>query len=134
MKKYSPSENAFYDPEINVVIPEDAVQITDSEWSDLLAGQAKGKLIACGADLRPCLTERPLPTADELVSLAEGKRSRLRAEADTIIQPLQDANDLGIETDDEASQLIAWKEYRVMLMRVNTENAENIIWPEQPTQ
>lgn len=134
MKKYSPSENAFYDPEINVVIPEDAVQITDNEWSDLLAGQAKGKLIACDADLRPCLTEQPLPTADELISQAEGKRSRLRAEADTIIQPLQDANDLGIETDDEASQLIAWKEYRVMLMRVNTENAENIIWPEKPTQ
>lgn len=134
MKKYSPSKNAFYDPEINVVIPEDAVQITDNEWSDLLAGQAKGKLIACGADLRPCLTEQPLPTADELISQAEGNRSRLRAEADTIIQPLQDANDLGIETDDEASQLIAWKEYRVMLMRVNTENAENIIWPEQPTQ
>lgn len=132
MKKYSPSENAFYDPEINVVIPKDAIQITDNEWSDLLSGQAKGKLIACGADLRPCLTEQPLPTADELISQAEDKRIRLRAEADTIIQPLQDAVDLGIATDDEASQLIAWKKYRVMLMRVNTEDAENIKWPEQP--
>lgn len=132
MKKYSPSENAFYDPDINVVIPEDAVQITDNEWSDLLIGQAKGKLIACGADFRPCLTEQPLPTADELISRAEDKRSRLRAEADTIMQPLQDANDLGIATDDETSQLIAWKKYRVMLMRVNTKDAENILWPEEP--
>jgi len=132
MKKYSPSNNAFYDTVINREIPDDAIDITEQAWADLLAGQAKGKLIACGVDLRPCLTEQPLPTADELIRQAEDKRSRLRAEADTIIQPLQDANDLEIATDDEASQLIAWKKYRVMLMRVNTEDAENIIWPEQP--
>ncbi|MBD8223058.1 tail fiber assembly protein [Pantoea agglomerans] len=132
MKKYSPSNNAFYDTAINREIPDDAIDITEQAWADLLAGQAKGKLIACGVDLRPWLTEQPLPTADELIRQAEDKRSRLRSEADTIIQPLQDANDLGIATDDEASQLIAWKKYRVMLMRVNTEDAENIIWPEQP--
>jgi len=132
MKKYSPSNNAFYDTAINKVIPGDAIDITEQAWADLLAGQAKGKLIACGADLRPCLTEQPLPTADELISQAEDKRSRLRAEADTAIQPLQDASDLGIATDDEASQLVAWKKYRVMLMRLDTKDAENIIWPEQP--
>lgn len=132
MKKYSPSANAFYDTSINLVIPDDAVKITDKKWADLLAGQANGKLIACGADLLPCLTDQPLPTAEELISQAENKRSRLRTEADTAIQPLQDASDLGIATDDESSQLIAWKKYRVMLMRVNTEDAENIIWPEQP--
>jgi len=132
MKKYSPSNNAFYDTVINREIPGDAIDITEQAWADLLAGQAKGKLIACGADLRPCLTEQPLPTADELISQAEDKRSRLRAEADTAIQPLQDASDLGIATDDEASQLVAWKKYRVMLMRINTKDSEEIIWPEQP--
>jgi len=132
MKKYSPSNNAFYDNAINKVIPGDAINITDQAWSDLLAGQAEGKLIACGADMLPCLTDQPLPTAEELISQAEDKRSRLRAEADTAIQPLQDASDLGITTDDEASQLLAWKKYRVMLMRLDTKDAENIIWPEQP--
>ena len=132
MKKYSPSANAFYDTNINLVIPDDAVKITDKKWADLLAGQAEGKLIACGADMLPCLTAQPLPTAEELINQAEDKRSRLRTEADTAIQPLQDASDLGIATDDEANQLIAWKKYRVTLMRVNTEDAENIIWPEQP--
>jgi len=132
MKKYSPSINAFYDTAINKMIPDDAVNITDTEWADLLAGQAKGKLIACGADLRPCLTDQPLPTADELISQAEDKRSRLRAEADTIIQPLQDASDLEIASEDESRQLIAWKRYRVMLMRVSTQNVEKIIWPDQP--
>lgn len=132
MKKYSPSVNAFYDTSINLVIPDDAVKITDKKWADLLAGQADGKLIACGADMLPCLTDQPLPTAEELISQAEDKRSRLRSEADTAIQPLQDASDLGIATDDEASQLVAWKKYRVMLMRINTKDVENIIWPEQP--
>lgn len=132
MKKYSPSANAFYDTSINLVIPDDAVKITDKKWADLLAGQANGKLIACGADMLPCLTDQPLPTTEELISQAEDKRSRFRAEADTAIQPLQDASDLGIATDDEASQLVAWKKYRVMLMRINTKDVENIIWPEQP--
>lgn len=132
MKKYSPSENAFYDTSINLVIPDDAVKITDKKWADLLAGQAEGKLIACGADMLPCLTDQPPPTAEQLISQAEDKRSRLRAEADTAIQPLQDANDLGIATDAEASQLIAWKKYRVLLMRINTKVTEEIIWPAQP--
>lgn len=132
MKKYSPSNNAFYDTAINRDIPEDAINITEQAWADLLSGQAEGKLIACGADLRPCLTDQPLPTADELISQAEDKRSRLRAEADTIIQPLQDASDLEIASEDESRQLIAWKRYRVMLMRVSTQNVEKIIWPDQP--
>jgi len=79
----------------------------------------------------PYLTDQPLPTAEELIGQAEYKCSRLRAEADTAIHPLQDASDLGIATDDEASQLVAWKKYRVMLMRINTKDVENITWPEQ---
>lgn len=132
MKKYSPSANAFYDTDINLVIPDDATKITDDKWADLLAGQAKGMLIACGADMLPWLTEQPPPTAEELISQAEGKRSILRAEADTAIQPLQDASDLGIATDEETSQLVAWKKYRVMLMRIDMEDVDKICWPEQP--
>ncbi|MGD9425971.1 tail fiber assembly protein [Pantoea sp. NSTU24] len=132
MKKYSPSANAFYDTSINLVIPDDAIKITDNKWADLLAGQAKGMVIACGDDMLPCLTEPPPPTAEELNSQAEGKRSRLRAEADAAIQPLQDASDLGIATDEETSQLVAWKKYRVMLMRIDTNDSEEIIWPKQP--
>lgn len=133
MKKYSPSNNAFYDAAINREIPDDAISITDQAWSDLFAGQAEEKLIACGTDMRPCLTEQPLPTADELISQAEDKRSRLRAEADTVIQPLQDASDLGISTEAETSQLIAWRKYRVMLMRISLEKAEQIKWPQKPS-
>ncbi|MCG7368802.1 tail fiber assembly protein [Pantoea sp. ACRSH] len=133
MKKYSPSYNAFYDTHINEFIPDDAVDITENEWSDLLNGQANGKAITSGPDHLPCLTEQPAPTVEELIALAESKRSKLRAEADAVIQPLQDASDLEIATENETSQLVGWKKYRVMLMRVNTEKPEDIEWPKKPS-
>jgi hypothetical protein len=131
MKKYSPSKNAFYDTDINEYIPDDAVDITEKEWIDLLDGQANGKAIICGPDHLPCLGEQLAPTVAELIALAESKRNTLRAEADAAIQPLQDAADLDMATKEEANHLIAWKKYRVMLMRVNTDDPDNIDWPEK---
>ncbi|MDU6433134.1 MULTISPECIES: tail fiber assembly protein [Pantoea] len=43
---------------------------------------------------------------------------------------MQDACDLGRATNEEANRLISWKKYRVMLMRVNMEEVQNIKWPE----
>ena len=52
--------------------------------------------------------------------------------ATSAIAPLQDAVDLDMATEDESEALIAWKKYRVMLNRINPEDAQNIIWPESP--
>ncbi|MCA6221902.1 tail fiber assembly protein [Photorhabdus sp. UCH-936] len=46
--------------------------------------------------------------------------------------PPQDAVDLGIATQMEKAALIIWKEYRVMLNRIDISQAPNIEWPEQP--
>ena len=35
-------------------------------------------------------------------------------------------------TDKEQTLLVAWKKYRVLLSRVNPDDAGNIIWPEVP--
>lgn len=48
------------------------------------------------------------------------------------IAPLQDAVDLGIATEAEAALLLAWKKYRVLLNRINPEDAPDINWPEVP--
>ncbi|MGA6000816.1 tail fiber assembly protein, partial [Escherichia coli] len=45
---------------------------------------------------------------------------------------LQDAVDLDMATDDETKLLLAWKKYRVLLMRVNTSTALDIEWPTSP--
>ncbi len=48
------------------------------------------------------------------------------------IAPLQDAVDLDIATEEEASLLAAWKTYRVLLNRVNTAVAADVEWPVAP--
>ncbi|KLG49264.1 tail fiber assembly protein, partial [Escherichia coli] len=47
--------------------------------------------------------------------------------------PLQDAADLEIATEEETSLLEAWKKYRVLLNRIDTSTAPDIVWPEIPS-
>ncbi|MGL4860499.1 MAG: tail fiber assembly protein [Enterobacteriaceae bacterium] len=63
---------------------------------------------------------------------ASEEKTHLLLQADMTIRILQDAVDLGIATDDEAAQLIAWKRYRVLLSRVDTSSAPDILWPVPP--
>ncbi|MEG1787544.1 MAG: tail fiber assembly protein, partial [Citrobacter sp.] len=44
----------------------------------------------------------------------------------------QDAVDLGIATEAEASLLLAWKKYRVLINRVDTSQTSDINWPDCP--
>ncbi len=50
------------------------------------------------------------------------------------IAPLQDAVDLEIATEEEASLLTAWKKYRVLLNRIDTSTAPDIDWPTIPAE
>ncbi|PLR23218.1 phage tail protein [Pantoea endophytica] len=133
MKKYSAKANAFYDADINPVIPADAVNVTDEEWMSLLSGQSTGLIIAADSDGRPVLKEYVL-TDEEKSAQLDAKKRELRTIADDAIAPLQDAATLGIATDDENASLKAWMTYRVLLNRIDTKSggASEIIWPEQP--
>ncbi|NYY22372.1 tail fiber assembly protein [Escherichia coli] len=63
---------------------------------------------------------------------AEETKNSLMQIAGEQIAPLQDAVDLEIATEEEASLLAAWKKYRVLLNRVDTSTALDIEWPEEP--
>ncbi|WP_312140449.1 tail fiber assembly protein [Pantoea septica] len=80
-------------------------------------------------------TAPPLPekTQDEMVAEAEAKRSALMQTAGDAITPLQDAEALGMATDDEKAQLAEWRKYRVLLNRIDTSLAPGISWPVKPT-
>lgn len=133
MKYFSKLTNGFYSEEINgEAMPDDTVQITDKQWSDLLAGQALGKVITADNTGYPVLTDPPPLPQSVLAEMAEQQRNILRAEADTEIAWRQDAVDAGIETDKEARELTNWKKYRVLLMRVDTATAPDISWPVRP--
>jgi hypothetical protein len=65
-KFYSKSERGFFDDKVNEAIPEDAVAISENEWTDLLKAQAKGKIIAPDANGKP-IAETP-PAAPYVAS------------------------------------------------------------------
>ncbi|EQB7882898.1 tail fiber assembly protein [Escherichia coli] len=67
-----------------------------------------------------------------LVREAEETKNSLMQVASENIAPLQDAVDLDIATEEEASLLAAWKTYRVLLNRVDTTVAADIEWPVAP--
>ena len=132
-KYFAASTNGFYSPEINGTdIPKDAVEITDEKWVALLNGQSEGKLISADKAGNPVLVDFPAPTEEELITMAGSQKARMIAEATVQIGPLQDADDLGIATEEETKALKEWKTYRVMLSRVDASKAPDITWPQKP--
>lgn len=68
----------------------------------------------------------------DFIASAESTRKMLMGEAYAAIAPLQDAVDLSMATDEEIALLLAWKEYRVLLSRIDVNQAPDIQWPQQP--
>lgn len=81
---YSKSTNGFYAESIHGdAIPEDAVEITEQEWRDLLDGQSERKRIVADADGFPTLQDPPPPTQAEIIAQYE---SALDAHLDAVAQ------------------------------------------------
>ena len=145
--KFSVNKQAFYD-ENTVSIPDDAVVVTHEQHISLISGMNDGeRRVYIGkngeltlSDSKPSQwhtwdsdnnawvisdTEREQAAKAD----AENMRSALRSTADTEISWRQDAVDAGIATDEETAALVEWKQYRVLLMRVDTAKP---VWPTPP--
>ncbi|NRN30451.1 tail fiber assembly protein [Photorhabdus heterorhabditis] len=68
----------------------------------------------------------------EIKQCVESEKQQLMIEAYAKIAPLQDAVDLDIATETEKAALLVWKEYRVMLNRIDTSQTLDVEWPDQP--
>lgn len=112
-------------------IPADLMPVSEEEHAALFLGQERGKYINHTPD-GPVLVDQPDYSPEELIAQAESKKSQLMQMANAEVAPLQDAVDLDIATGDEQALLLKWKKYRVLLNRVNPENAPDIIWPDVP--
>ena len=66
------------------------------------------------------------------VAAANATKAALMKSASEQIEPLQDAVDLVMATDEEKARFNEWRKYRVLLTRVDTSTAPAIIWPEAP--
>lgn len=66
------------------------------------------------------------------VNIATSQKKQLLSEANEQISYLQDAVDAEIASEQETQLLAEWKKYRVLVNRIDTEQAPNIEWPEKP--
>ena len=66
------------------------------------------------------------------VDIATSQKKQLLSEANEQISYLQDAVDAEIASEQETQLLAEWKKYRVLVNRIDTEQAPNIEWPEKP--
>lgn len=112
-------------------IPTDLLPVSEEDHAALFRGQEQGKYINHTPD-GPVLVDQPNYSPEELIAQAESKKSRLMQTANAEIAPLQDAVDLDMATEKEKLSLTKWKQYRVLLNRVQPENAPDIEWPELP--
>lgn len=73
-----------------------------------------------------------VPVPVDIVLEAEKEKAQRLSEAEETIAPLQRAVKYGIATDEEKKLLENWEVYTVMISRVNTSQAPDIMWPEKP--
>ena len=66
------------------------------------------------------------------VNQASVKKNQLITDATAQISYLQDAVESEIASEQETQLLAKWKKYRILLNRIDIEQAPNIDWPSQP--
>ena len=66
------------------------------------------------------------------VNIATSQKKQLLSETNAEIEYLQDAIDADIATDAEKTRVAALKKYRVLLTRIDVNQAPNIEWPIAP--
>ncbi|AKM87159.1 tail fiber assembly protein [Enterobacter ludwigii] len=135
---FSAAENGFYDDAFKAdytaagTWPDDAVEISVRWYQYLINGQTLGRNITANEYGQPVLADPPAPAKEQLIAEADARKAAHIAAASETISILKDAVDLGKATKEEEASLLAWREYRVLLMRVDTSLAPDIGWPVVP--
>ncbi|MCW7764340.1 tail fiber assembly protein [Photorhabdus luminescens] len=66
------------------------------------------------------------------INEAKQKQVELLQQANETLSLLQDSVDLEVATDSEKAALLEWKKYRVLLTRVDVNQAPDVEWPPVP--
>ena len=141
---YSKLTSGFYVSDVHDVMPDDVIEITDVQHNELLNALNSGCII-----FDDLTYSEPKPSlfhewdGFEWVFNYKLETSHKRTENEALkvgflkqvnekIAYLQDAVDLEIATSEELEQLKVWKNYRVLLNRIDV-NDVDVVFPEQPS-
>lgn len=148
--RFSVETQSFYpDSIIYDELPDDVVEITESEHSTYLNAIISGRYIYLVDGALAVSSPRPgnyyewnssnnswemseaaeQQQKNDEITAATQKKALLRSTADYEIDWRQYAVDKGKATEEEAAALIEWQDYRLDLMRVDTVNP---VWPTPP--
>ncbi|EDG0431798.1 tail fiber assembly protein [Salmonella enterica] len=131
---YDASTNAFYalalmsEYKKSGIWPDNGVRVTSEQHRRLMAGQSEGNVISADAEGNPVLT----PALIDYVAIAADERDKLMASATARINQLVEAQDDDDITATELSELIALREYRTKLRRLDLRYAPDVEWPPLP--
>ncbi|NHB89181.1 tail fiber assembly protein [Photorhabdus tasmaniensis] len=139
MYYYSAKMNAFYPVEMKQdyidagSFPDDVIEVSESVFIEFVGNAPpKGKCRIADKNGLPAWGDIPPMTQEQLVQQFENTKKRLISEVSEKILPLQDAFDLGIASEAEKSDLLALKNYRVMLNRTDLHVNSDVKWPKEP--
>lgn len=120
---YSKSTNGFYDPVVNINIPDDAVELSDQTYKELMEGQSQGMLITSDDLGNPILVERPGPTNEQMKAVC-ASTAKLKL-SDTDWSQANDVVPLLANVDE-------FKSYRAIIRDLALNPVPNPSWPEVP--
>ncbi|EFH6703733.1 TPA: tail fiber assembly protein [Escherichia coli] len=121
---------AFFLENINSSIPEDAVVVSQETYDAMFEGQANGQMIFTGDDGGPELMDKPLPSREVMVEIAEQNRQSLIDSAMQSVSVLQLKLQAGRQLNaDEMTQLNAVLDYIDSLGRLDLNENPSVAWP-----
>lgn len=112
---YSYKESGWFSPEYNLAIPDDAVQVDEAAMLELKAGLAGGKVLIKDEDGKPCLADRPPPSADTLAEIERRWRDQQLALTDPLVVRHRDEIELGKQPTLDEGLYVELQTYRAAL-------------------
>jgi len=130
MKNYARIEDQRVAEIVSLSVQPAEIYHPSLEWIDITS---LAKAPEVGYFYRDGSFTAPVVETENAVLVAKAMHAILMDEASNVIAPLQDAVDINMATDEEIARLAEWKKYRVLLSRVNMQDAPDIAWPVKPS-
>ena len=124
---YSAAKGGFFDDEIHSALPDDALELSRGQHTELMRLQGDGCIIVPNAQGFPVAVDPPPPSADERLAALRDQRDKLLRASDYTQMP-----DLPIGAELRAE----WATYRQALRDLPAliDYLDEIEWPTPPQQ